>query len=51
MNIKTKSTYAEPEFAEINFADWLQIIRAESEKHGIHPVLCADHVRLLNAKR
>jgi hypothetical protein len=48
--IKTRSTYAEPELAKINYVDWLAIIRILCEQHGIHPVLCPDHISLLKGR-
>ena len=46
-NIKTQSTYVEPEVAVITYAEWIKIIRQEADKAGLHPVLCEDHKKLL----
>lgn len=52
LKIKTRSTYAEPELANITRAEWINIVRREAEKHNIlPPVTCPDYIRLLNSTR
>lgn len=49
-NIKTQSTYVDPSLATISYVEWIQIIRQEADKMGLHPVLCEDHIKLLKGR-